>query len=93
VRYQNGDWKGAKADLEKAIELRPRSKSDFWDFWNQAGDAFFLAMAHWKLDEKDEARRWYDKAVEWMKKHLGNTRYLERYRAEAAELLGLDKKD
>ena len=29
-------------------------------------DWFFLAMAHWRLGDKDEARMWFDRAVEWM---------------------------
>ena len=26
-------------------------------------------MAHWQLGEQDEARRWYDLAVDWMEKN------------------------
>src|SRR5262249_47563061 len=91
ARYQTGDWNGAKADLKKALDFLAVQAAN--EFWNQAADGFFLAMALWKLDEKDEARNSYDKAVECMKKHPGDTSYLERYRMEAAKLLGLEKKD
>ena len=44
-------------------------------------------MAHWQLGHKDEARQWYDKAVEWMKNNPADDE-LTRFRAEADELLG-----
>ncbi|NQT37336.1 MAG: tetratricopeptide repeat protein [Planctomycetes bacterium] len=59
ARYRAGDWKGAIEALEKANELR---------FGGHAEDWFFLAMAHWQLGNKTEARQWYDKAAEWMGK-------------------------
>ena len=52
-------------------------------------DWFFLAMADWKLGNKDAARVWYDKALEWMEKNDPANEELIRFRAEAAELLGL----
>jgi tetratricopeptide (TPR) repeat protein len=71
------------ADLNKSVSL---SKG------GQSFDFFFLAMAHWQLDNKDAARGWYDKAVEWMDKNQPNNEELRRFRAEAAELLKIDKK-
>src|SRR5262249_8932185 len=71
ARYCAGDWKEALAALEKSRALR------------QGGDAFdyfFLAMAHWKLGAKDEARKWYDKAVEWMDKNAKDNDELRRFR-------------
>lgn len=46
-------------------------------------------MTHWQLGEKQQAREWYDKAVEWMEKNKPNDEELLRFRAEAEELLGL----
>ena len=46
-------------------------------------------MARWKLGDKAEARRWYDKGVEWMDKNQPENKELRRFRAEASELLGL----
>ena len=54
-----------------------------------AFDWFFLGMAHWQLDHKDEARKWYDEAIEWMDKNQPQNDELRRFRAEAAELLGI----
>ena len=62
--------------------------------WSSSGadtesfNTFFLAMAHWQLGEKEEARDWYDRAVAWMDKN--DPQYeLKRFRAEAEALLGL----
>ena len=49
-------------------------------------------MAHWQVGNKEEARRWYDKAVEWMEKNKPDDEELRRFRAEAAELLGIPEK-
>jgi serine/threonine protein kinase len=84
ARYRTGDWKGATADLEKALSLR---KAD--DAMN-ANEGFFLAMAHWQLGEKDRARAWFDKSVAWMETGRKDDAELKRFRAEAAKLLGVD---
>jgi serine/threonine protein kinase/tetratricopeptide (TPR) repeat protein len=81
--YRADRWKESVATLEKSMELRKGGDSDDW---------FFLAMAHWKLGEKDKAREWYDRAVQWMDKHQPKNEELRRFRAEAAELLGLNEK-
>jgi tetratricopeptide (TPR) repeat protein len=78
-----GDWKPAIATLEKSTELRDGGDASDW---------FFLAMAHWQLGHKDEARTWYDKAIEWMDKNQPQNEELQRFRAEAAELLGVNEK-
>ena len=57
--YRAGDWKAAIAALEKSMELNKGGDSFDW---------FFLAMAKWQSGEKDAAREWYDKPVEWMQK-------------------------
>ena len=54
-----------------------------------SNDWFFLAMAHWHLGRKDEARKWYQKGTEWMDKHQPKNAELRRFRAEAAKLLGI----
>jgi Flp pilus assembly protein TadD len=64
-----------------------------------AFDWLFLAMAHEKLGNRDEARKRYDQAVEWLEKNgpilAKNPQWadeLRRFRAEAEETLGLKKK-
>jgi len=47
-------------------------------------------MAQRRLGDRDQARTWYDRAVEWMDKNEPQDDELKRFRAEAAALLGLD---
>jgi len=84
ARYRAGDWPGAIAALTRAEELM----SDRYYAFN----AFFLAMAQWQLGNKEEARKWYGTAIEWMQKKMPQNEELLRFRAEAAELLKIDKK-
>jgi tetratricopeptide (TPR) repeat protein len=83
ARFRTGDWQGVVAPLEKSMVLR---KGDSFDY-------FFLAMAQQQLGKADEARSWYDMAVEWMDKHNPANPDLRRWRGEAEALLGVGKKD
>jgi tetratricopeptide (TPR) repeat protein len=86
--YRTGDWKRSIAALETALGLYGP------DHPNNAFNTFFLAMAHWQLNEKDKARDWVVKAVQSMEKHHPKNEELRRFRAEAMELMGVkDKKD
>ncbi len=78
-----GDWNAALAALEKSMELRKGGDSADW---------FFCAMAHEKLGDKHKAGQWYDRATLWKEKNKPTDGELVRFKAEAAELLGLDKK-
>ena len=80
AQYSAGDWKAARAALEKSMELRKGGDSFDW---------FFLAMAHWQLGDKEQARKWYDQGVTWMEKNAPQDEELRRFRAEAAALLDL----
>jgi hypothetical protein len=79
--YRAGDWQAAITALSKSNELLGGKMLSF--------NAFFLAMAHWQKGEKEHARRWYDKATDWMEKNGPKDLELVRFRAEAADLLGL----
>jgi len=81
AEYRAGHWQAAVDALQKSSELK---------YYRVARTGFFLAMAHWQLGQKDEARQWYDKAVEWMEKNQPEDEELRRFRAEAAELLGIE---
>jgi tetratricopeptide (TPR) repeat protein len=83
AHYRAGDWKAALAALEKSLELQKGGNSFDW---------FFLAMCHEKLGDKEKSRQWYDRAVEWMDKKQASNEELRRFRAEAAQVLGMDKK-
>jgi serine/threonine-protein kinase len=74
AHYRNGDDKAAVAELETAMRLRAASSFDW----------FVLAMAHWRLGNHDQARTWFDRAVD---KFLPNDDVLRRLRAEAEALL------
>jgi eukaryotic-like serine/threonine-protein kinase len=84
ARYRAGDYKGAVAALMKYRELRTNDA--------EGTNPFFLAMTHWKLDDKDEAARWHKLAVEWMERKKANSEMMRQVRAEAAELLAVEKK-
>jgi tetratricopeptide (TPR) repeat protein len=47
--YRTGDWNGTVRALGKSVELRKGGDGTDW---------FFLAMAHSRLGDKDQARRW-----------------------------------
>jgi tetratricopeptide (TPR) repeat protein len=81
AHYRIGDWKAAIEALKKSDELLPGQHFSF--------DAFFLAMAHWQVGDKDEARKWYDQAALWMDKNQPANEELRRFRAEAEELMGI----
>ena len=57
-----------------------------------AFNGFFLAPAHWRMDQKGEARNWCDHAVQWMDKNQPQNAQLIRFRTEAEELLGIKAK-
>jgi tetratricopeptide (TPR) repeat protein len=81
--YRAGEWRDAVVALEKSMEMNNGGISHDW---------FFLAMAHWRLGDREQGRTWYDKAVAGMDKswtYPWEEEELKRFRAEAAELLGV----
>ena len=84
AHYRAGNWGDAVAALERSMQLSNGGDSSDW---------FFLAMAHWQLGEKEQARKRYGQAVQGMQKetHGELRRELRRFRAEAAELLKIKK--
>jgi len=80
AHYRAGDWKAAIARLEQSIRLRKVGDASDW---------FFLAMSHWHLGNKEEARKLYDLAADWTEKHALHNPELVGFHAEAAALLGL----
>lgn len=84
AEYRAGNWKSTITALEQVKELGSTGHSLEW---------FPLAMAHWQLGEQEAARKWYDKAVEWMDKNQPKSEELRRFRAEAGELLGVKEKE
>jgi Tfp pilus assembly protein PilF len=76
--YRNGDDKSAIAALETAMSMRAGGNSFDW---------FFLAMAHRRLGDRDKARMWFDRAVQWMDRHKAHDNELRRFRAEAEAMM------
>jgi hypothetical protein len=50
-------------------------------------DWFLLAMTHWRLGERIEAQKWYDKGIEAISKQTNRTEDDGWIQIEAAELL------
>jgi eukaryotic-like serine/threonine-protein kinase len=80
AQYRAGESKEAIESLGKSMVLRNGGDAFDW---------FFLAMAHEKLGHRDEARKWYDRAMAWMDENKSKNEELGRFRAEAAALLKL----
>jgi superkiller protein 3 len=82
AHYRAADWTAAVTALERAQTLPGTEDVSF--------GAFFLAMSYWRLDSKEQARKWYDEAVQWMERHAPDSEELLRFRAEADELVKWD---
>jgi tetratricopeptide (TPR) repeat protein len=77
-----GDWPAAIAALQKANDASKTAGAWEW---------FFLAMAHWEGGDKDEARRWYDRAtkhLEWCRSRM-DIYEIVQFQAEARKTLGI----
>jgi uncharacterized protein HemY len=89
AHYRTGDWKAAVAALDNSVVLR------------QGGDAvdqLFLAMAHWQLGHRDEARKAHAQGVRWLEQNKETLEQnkpaaeeLRRFRSEAEGVLELKK--
>jgi serine/threonine protein kinase/Flp pilus assembly protein TadD len=86
AHYRNGNWHEAILVLYKSMQLGSGGDSF---------DRFLLAMAHWQLGNKEEARTWFSRAVQFMEKNEQHSMSdflmedLQRFRTEASELLGI----
>jgi tetratricopeptide (TPR) repeat protein len=79
--YRVGNWPGAVAAFQQALQLNPGI--DLEDF-------YFLAMAYWQLGKKEEARRWYDETLRWEEGFRLPDDHGHSFRAEAAALLQIN---
>ena len=90
ARYRAHDYRGAVAALEETMRLSPAGSAEIW---------LVLAMAHWQVGHKDQARSWFAKAIAALDARASPEENFLRYpvprervcrlRAEAAALLGL----
>lgn len=82
--YRAGQWQPAVEVIDKSLKLLGERYKAF--------NLFFLAMAHWQLGNKELALKHNEQARQWMEKNSPNDEELRRFRAEAAALLGLEKR-
>jgi hypothetical protein len=78
AEYRAGHWAESLAASERSMALREGPSALDW---------FFRSLAHWKNGEKDEARKWFEKAVEWTREKAPRNDDLRRFWTEAAQLL------
>jgi tetratricopeptide (TPR) repeat protein len=80
AHYRAGQWSEALTAFQEAAKLRHGGDSLEW---------FYLALIYGRLGEKEQARKWFDQAVEWMEKNDPANGELKYLRTEAAELLSI----
>jgi serine/threonine protein kinase/Tfp pilus assembly protein PilF len=72
------NWTAALEAFGHSMQLKNGGDSSDW---------FFMAMAHWRRGEKEEAHKRFNQAVIWMDKYGPLDNELRRFRSEAADLL------
>jgi serine/threonine protein kinase/Flp pilus assembly protein TadD len=77
--YRAGDPQAALEALRKSMDLGKGGNSYDW---------LFVAMAESRLGHKDEARRWYEKALAEMQRAHAPNEELDGFRIEAEAMMG-----
>jgi uncharacterized protein HemY len=81
--YRAGKWRNAITALEKS--MKPNVKADDRCDW------LLMALALWQVGEKQEARRWHEKALKDMAKRrrtVDEENFFRDFGVEVQELLG-----
>jgi serine/threonine protein kinase len=81
AHYRAGNWKDSSEALQKGRELGAPY---------EAAGGWFAAMTLWQLGNQEEARRRYREAAQEMDPNKPQSDDLRRFRAEAAQLLGIE---
>jgi tetratricopeptide (TPR) repeat protein len=79
AEYRSGHWTESLAASERSMALTNGGVAFDW---------FFLALGHGQRGDKDQARKWFEKAVAWTKTRAPKNKELLQFWTEAAELLG-----
>jgi tetratricopeptide (TPR) repeat protein len=79
AQYCAGQWKPALESLERSMKLSDGGDADVW---------VFVALAHWRLGNKAEALRWYEKASHPTKTAEPEDDDMKRFHREAEALMG-----
>jgi eukaryotic-like serine/threonine-protein kinase len=80
AQYRAGKWKDAVSAFAQSMQLRDGGDPNDW---------LFMAMVRYRLDERREARDWYDRSLAWIKAHASVEAQFSLIRAEAEAVLGL----
>jgi tetratricopeptide (TPR) repeat protein len=80
AQYRNGNWRAAVDSLQNAIRL---------DHSDAPFDWFLLAMAYWKLGNRQQARQSFDQGVKVLKGKRYPALVNQALHAEAAAVLGI----
>jgi tetratricopeptide (TPR) repeat protein len=78
ARYRAGKFEASVAALRESMRLRSGGDSSDW---------FFLAMAYWRLGDRERALYWYERALQEIQRDP-LCEPLGRYRQEAEAVLG-----
>ena len=89
AHYRARHWDESIRDLEKSMQLMAGKFESY--------NTFFMAMAQWQRNDREQARKWYDQAVAWMEKNQAtlsktDAEELRRFHAEADVQLQLQTK-
>ena len=82
AQLRAGDARTAVETLKKAMAMKGGGDSFDW---------FFIAMTYSALGEREDARTWYDRAVDWRLKESPEHMELRLFHDEAAAKLGLPR--
>jgi tetratricopeptide (TPR) repeat protein len=89
AHYGRGDYRNALRALEEAAGL-PNQATQVNDP-GASSVRFYLALAAWQLGEQEQARRWYDQAVAWLRENELQVETTRRIRAAAETALAIKK--
>jgi tetratricopeptide (TPR) repeat protein len=82
AQYRSGDWQAAITSFDRAYRLEQLEH-------HVVPYGFFVAMSHWQLGDKDEARNWYNRTTRLAPMYIDDWQ-IAGFRVEAAEVLGIE---
>ncbi len=80
ANYRNGDWTAATKSILRSMQIRDADDAFDW---------ILLGMAQWRLGHKDRGRALFNHAVRRIRQTGTGSEEMDRFREEAAALLGV----